>query len=95
MDATQPDPPADHDPGSWGRPVSALPRGQCPECGADVALRKGGLVREHRGGCQPIRDGYLCGAPCPGSGEPALPRYAAAAEPAKRPRGWRREERAS
>jgi hypothetical protein len=25
-----------------------LPRGRCPVCGADVALRKGGLVREHR-----------------------------------------------
>lgn len=25
-----------------------LPRGTCPACGAEVALRKGGLVREHR-----------------------------------------------
>lgn len=25
-----------------------LPRGTCPVCRADVALRKGGLVREHR-----------------------------------------------
>lgn len=41
-----------------GRPMSStteydpipvrLPRGRCPICGADVALRKGGLVREHR-----------------------------------------------
>lgn len=28
--------------------MSALPRGTCPACGADVALRKGGQVREHR-----------------------------------------------
>ncbi len=27
---------------------SKLPRGICPVCGDDVALRKGGLVREHR-----------------------------------------------
>lgn len=25
-----------------------LPRGRCPECGADVALRKGGVLREHK-----------------------------------------------
>lgn len=29
--------------------MTALPRGKCPLCGADVALRKGGLVREHVG----------------------------------------------
>lgn len=28
--------------------MPALPRGHCPKCGSDVALRKGGLVREHR-----------------------------------------------
>jgi hypothetical protein len=28
--------------------VSALPRGWCPACGSQVALRKGNLVREHR-----------------------------------------------
>lgn len=28
--------------------MAALPRGRCPVCGADVALRKGGKVREHR-----------------------------------------------
>lgn len=28
--------------------MSALPRGACPVCGRDVALRKGGLVREHQ-----------------------------------------------
>jgi competence CoiA-like predicted nuclease len=27
--------------------MTALPRGRCPVCGADVALRKGGKVREH------------------------------------------------
>jgi hypothetical protein len=28
--------------------MPALPRGTCPVCGADVALRKNDLVREHR-----------------------------------------------
>ena len=28
--------------------MSALPRGTCPVCGANVALRRGDLVREHR-----------------------------------------------
>ena len=28
--------------------MTALPRGYCSVCGDDVALRKGGLVREHR-----------------------------------------------
>jgi hypothetical protein len=28
--------------------TSSLPRGRCPVCGADVALRRRGLVREHR-----------------------------------------------
>jgi hypothetical protein len=27
--------------------VTALERGQCPVCGRDVALRNGGLVRQH------------------------------------------------
>ena len=40
-----------------------LPRGKCPVCGGDVALRKGGLVREHFGDA-PQRV-------CPGSGQPA------------------------
>lgn len=45
--------------------VPTLPRGICPVCFTDVALRKGGLVREHR---------YLGGAIqelCPGGGMPA------------------------
>ena len=28
--------------------MSALPRGTCRACSSNVALRKGGLVREHR-----------------------------------------------
>lgn len=28
--------------------MSPLPRGACPVCGRDVALRKGGLVRYHQ-----------------------------------------------
>jgi len=27
--------------------MGTLPRGNCPECGNEVALRKGDLVREH------------------------------------------------
>jgi len=41
--------------------VTPLPRGRCPVCGGDVALRVGGLVREH------YHDAGLCS----GSGEPA------------------------
>lgn len=29
--------------------MTRLPRGSCPVCYADVALRNGALVREHRG----------------------------------------------
>lgn len=56
-------------------PVSALPRGRCPECGGDVALRKGSLVREHRvylpqAEQDPtVRDGRT--RVCPGSGRKA------------------------
>lgn len=42
-----------------------LPRGICSVCFVDVALRKGGLVREHRylgGSAMPV---------CSGSGKPA------------------------
>lgn len=28
--------------------VSRLPRATCPTCGVDVALRRGGQLREHR-----------------------------------------------
>jgi hypothetical protein len=49
--------------------VPPLPRGDCPVCGAEVALRKGGLLREHRA---PIRaDEELSDKAklCPGSGD--------------------------
>lgn len=42
-------------------PVSRLERGYCPTCGTNVALRKGGLTREHTHN----------GRKCPGSGEAA------------------------
>lgn len=35
---------------------SSLPRGTCPSCGRNVALRKGGLVREHRA----VDDAAVC-----------------------------------
>ena len=44
-----------------------LPRGHCPACGVDVALRKGGLVREHR----PFLRTWAEGSVCPGSGSRA------------------------
>lgn len=40
--------------------MTPLPRGICPICGRDVALRKGELVREHR---DPLAE-----ATCRGSG---------------------------
>lgn len=47
-----------------------LPRGRCPECGTDVALRKDDLVREHR---PPARLQHRLGAGvCPGSGQKAV-----------------------
>lgn len=47
------------------------PRGYCPVCGKAVALRNGGLVREHR---------PRSGAPtCQGSGNPGLASLAAVA----------------
>jgi len=47
-----------------------LPRGRCPVCGADVALRKGGLVREH-GRYDPVDPGILLQTVCDGAGQPA------------------------
>lgn len=44
--------------------MQPLPRGTCPECGADVALRKGGQLREHR------RKGKV--SMCSGSGKHAV-----------------------
>lgn len=54
--------------------MGALPRGICSVCGGDVALRKGGLVREHPRwvlgpGYKPQK-GAGTGT-CPGSGRPA------------------------
>jgi hypothetical protein len=43
-----------------------LPRGTCPICFADVALRKGDLVREHRNRYSPA------GPVCSGSARRAL-----------------------
>lgn len=42
-----------------------LPRGKCPVCGREVALRKGNLIREHR----PTSRSTI--HVCPGSGKPA------------------------
>lgn len=49
-----------------GEPPNRLPRGICPSCDQVVALRKGGLVREHR------RAGAPDGPVCDGSGLPAI-----------------------
>jgi ParB family chromosome partitioning protein len=49
-----------------------LPRGHCGACGADVALRKGGLVREH-GRYDPESPGTLLETVCAGSGKAAAP----------------------
>jgi ParB/RepB/Spo0J family partition protein len=55
-----------------------LERGACPVCSADVALRKGGLVREHKA---------PNGKVCPGAGQPAadVPSSGPAAEPSVAP----------
>ena len=51
--------------------MTVLPRGSCPVCGANVALRKGDLLREHRDQRQQLSGGRP--APlCSGSGQPAL-----------------------
>lgn len=42
--------------------VDHLPRGECSKCGKDVAVRRGGEIREHDG---------ANGKKCPGSGKPA------------------------
>lgn len=42
--------------------MSRSPRGRCPACGKDVALRRGGWVREHA-----PADGNNASV-CPGSG---------------------------
>jgi hypothetical protein len=55
-----------------GAPAHRLPRGTCPVCYREVALRPGDLVRGHVGACESIPDGFLCGALCPGSGHASL-----------------------
>lgn len=50
-----------------------LPRGRCPYCGTDVALRKGSLIREHKDHRHPLHKiGEIDRVPaCPGSGRVA------------------------
>lgn len=45
--------------------MADLPRGSCPDCGKDVALRRGELVREHEDRRRPGS-----GLKCSGSGQP-------------------------
>ena len=40
--------------------TSKLPRARCPKCGREVALRKGGELREHRIGKGQNRYHPLC-----------------------------------
>lgn len=56
--------------------MTPLPRGRCPVCGGDVALRKGNIVREHRV-YLPQRDQDTTAhlgrtRVCKGSGKPAV-----------------------
>ena len=56
--------------------MTALPRGHCPRCGSDVALRKGGLVREHeapRTWNKKTHDWSGSAGVCRGSGKAARP----------------------
>lgn len=48
--------------------MTALPRGRCPHCDRDVALRRGGQTREHRLPADPPVHAQT-GRLCPGSGE--------------------------
>jgi hypothetical protein len=66
-------PPADGDVAAGKRRVAEarrLPRGKCSVCGADVALRKGGLVREHAR-YSDEQPGVMVETVCKGSGVPA------------------------
>lgn len=50
---------------------NSLPRGRCPACQANVALRRGGELREHRATEQQLKLGTSTGITsrnCPGSG---------------------------
>lgn len=54
--------------------MPTLPRGMCSGCGSDVALRKGGLVREHeapRTWNSKTRDWSRYTGVCRGSGKAA------------------------
>lgn len=48
--------------------MSALPRGTCPCCGHDVALRVHGEMREHRWPSEVVGARLVKGAMCSGSG---------------------------
>ena len=56
--------------------MTPLPRGTCPVCFAEVALRKGDLVREHSvGSFEATREEFerMTRVPvCPGSGKPSV-----------------------
>lgn len=47
------------------RQSTRLPRATCPSCGRDVALRRGGELREH---VRDPNDELAPGVKCPGSG---------------------------
>lgn len=54
-----------------------LPRGTCPVCRANVALRKGRLVRQHQPSSHWVRARVLLNMKvtpvCPGTGKKAMP----------------------
>ena len=56
--------------------MSALPRGTCPVCFREVALRKGDLVREHSVASFEATADELARMTripvCPGSGKPSI-----------------------
>ena len=64
-----------------GSEVQPLPRGVCPECGRDVALRRGGKLREHRFiNTVGKRRGKPSGVVCAGSGRRPVPSTEGAAD---------------
>jgi hypothetical protein len=53
--------------------MPSLPRGICPTCYREVALRKGGLVREHLSRrLRRLHSLHIYVDPCPGSGQPSV-----------------------